>query len=169
MPSMAGTISYSDTNVGGPTWQRPVGSGPNLSGIGSNVNYHLQSFFVDTTGSYDFFSSQSYDGYLHLYESSFDPLDQLTNLVVGDDDFTGGIGTSGFDDISLTAGLQYFLVTSAFANGRTGTFTNTITGEGDITLGDVTSVPEPASVLGLLAIGAMGAGSALKRNKKGDA
>ncbi|WP_228055954.1 PEP-CTERM sorting domain-containing protein [Lusitaniella coriacea] len=31
------------------------------------------------------------------------------------------------------------------------------------------SVPEPASMLGLLAIGAMGAGSALKRKKKGDA
>lgn len=30
------------------------------------------------------------------------------------------------------------------------------------------SVPEPASVLGLLAIGALGAGSTLKRKKKGD-
>ncbi len=76
----------------------------------------------------DIFSVQDYDGYLHLYEGSFDPLDQLTNLVAGNDDGAGGIGTSDLTGLTLTPGVDYILVTSGFGAGDEGTFTNEIVG-----------------------------------------
>ncbi len=128
------TVQYSDTIVGGPEWDRPYADFSGISGLGP-VRYHEQMFWVDLSGSYDLTSVQTYDGYLLLYIDSFDPTDQLTNGVAGDDDGAGGIGTSDIIGVALEAGRQYFLITTAFANGDEGTFTNTLTGPGVITLG----------------------------------
>lgn len=133
-PALAGTANYNGTNVGGPQWDRPIGTGPSISGLGP-VRYHSQIFSVDTTGAYDISSVQTYDGYLHVYASSFDPNNQTANLIAADDDGIGGIGTSNIDALNLTAGTTYYLITSAFEIGEEGTFTNTITGPGNITLG----------------------------------
>ncbi|MGD2181952.1 PEP-CTERM sorting domain-containing protein [Lusitaniella coriacea] len=73
----------------------------------------------------------------------------------------GDDGTEIFGGL-LTAG-EYFLKVSDRFSSQFGSYSV------EITTTEVVSVPEPASMLGLLAIGAMGAGSALKRNKKGDA
>lgn len=153
--AMAGTASaqsYNGTNVGGPQWDRPIGAGPTISGLGP-VNYDLQPFFVDTAGLYTIDSVQSYDGYLHLYEGVFNANDQLNGLLAGNDDGPGGIGTSRILDIALLANTQYFIVTSAFEAGDEGTFENTVSGAGIATFG---IVPAPGGA-GVLALGGLAA------------
>ena len=157
--TQATPVTYSGTNATGDFWDRPILSGLGISGNGP-VQYHVQAFFTDLAGTYDFVSNQTYDGYLHLYLGAFDPTDQLSGLVIGNDDFPG-IGVSGFDDVALAAATQYYLVTSAFQAGQTGTFDNTISddnGQATITLGLIgrIDIPEPGTLallgLGLLAM-----------------
>jgi hypothetical protein len=125
-PSPADAQAYTDTNVGGPLWDRPIGIGPPISGVGP-VNYSTQVFRISANDTCDITSVQDYDGYLHVYTNSFDPMDQITNLVNGNDDGSGGIGTSEILGQALSGGVNYTIVTSAFSAGQTGTFTNTIT------------------------------------------
>ena len=130
----AGSVSYTGAvTPASPEWDRPIGGGPLISS-GGPVGYSVQEFYVDTDGTFDIgfaiSSTQTYDGYIHVYEVSFDPTDQLTNLLDGDDDGPGGTGTSDLT-VALNEGVQYFLVTSAFSNGDYGSFTNTITGPTD--------------------------------------
>lgn len=136
--AMADNFSYTDMNNQG-SWDRPIGVGPSISGLGP-VMYHVYSW-VSSGGVHDITSVQDYDGYIHLYEGSFDPLDQLTGLVAADDDGAGGIGTSEILGFNLNAGSTYFLVTSGFAAGDEGTFTNRVT-------------PAPAS-MALLGLGGL--------------
>jgi outer membrane autotransporter protein len=129
----ANTASYNGTTVGTSTWARPFASGSCCSGLGP-VTYTTQNFYVDSDGAYDFSSLQnSYDGYLFLYQDAFDPLNQTLNFVAGDDDGSGGIGTSDFS-ANLTANTQYIIIDTGFAAGDEGTFTTTITGPGVIYL-----------------------------------
>ena len=137
------TVNYAGTIVGAPTFTRALADCSALSGVGTGVGYHVQGFQVGASGSYSFSSVQTYDGFLHLYQTAFDPAQALQNCLSGNDDGVGGIGTSDFT-FSLTAGVQYFLVTSAYDPTETGTFNNTISGPGTITLGQ--SAPPEISV-----------------------
>lgn len=132
--------SYAASTTGAPQWDRPVGTGPGISGLGP-VGYHTQAFTVDTTGTYDFFSDQTYDGFLDLYGGGFNPADPIPHLMAASDDGRGGVGTSDIVGASLTAGTTYWLVTSGFDAAEEGDFTNYIGGVGNVTL-----VPEPASL-----------------------
>ena len=135
--SAAGSASYSDTNAGGPTFARPFTPGDgtsgscDLSGTGSDVAYHVQDIEVATSGDYTIESAQDYDGYLHVYEDGFDPLDACLNLIALNDDAGGG---SLIDNVALSDAATYTVVTSGFSNTDVGNFTNTITGPGAITL-----------------------------------
>lgn len=154
----AQSVSYSDaTTADGPRWNRPVQNGNStptgLSGTGTNTPYHVQAFHVGTSGSYGFSSlaADGWDNYLFLYSGSFNAASPLTGVVIGNDD-NPGIGQSGFSS-SLTAGTQYFLVTTGFGNADLGAFTNTIVwsqevGGGPITLGLIPT-PGAAALLGL--------------------
>jgi hypothetical protein len=175
-PSMAASVQYSGTTVGQPTWNRPVDNGSNaptsLSSIGTNVSYSVQEFSVDASGLYNFLSdavSRTWDNYLFLYQNSFNPTTPLTNAVIGNDDFNF-IGRSAFNDVSLTAGRSYFLVTTGYTNDSAGSFTNTVSGSGNITLGSrppaSQPVPEPLTILGSLAAGSFGVALRRKYNKQ---
>lgn len=128
-------------------WDRPIGAGPSISGLGP-VAYDVQAFFVSASGSYNLNSVQDYDGYLHLYVGAFDAADQLNGILAGDDDGAGGIGTSDIDGVSLSAGVQYFLVTSGFGAADAGTFTNSVSGAGQATFGLIPA-PGATALLGL--------------------
>ena len=153
-------ISYSGSNnPGDGSWNRPIGGGPIISTLGP-VNYSVQPFFTDESGFYTFDSTQDYDGYIHVYGVSFDPTDQLANLLAGNDDGPGSAGTSQIVDLALNASTQYFLVTSAYEAGDVGTFTNTITDASQsatIELGELRdmSIPAPATAM-LLMLGLAG-------------
>jgi hypothetical protein len=175
-PSLAGTLTYTGTTVGGPTWNRPIQGNPPvppLSGVGTATPYSVQSFSVDASGAYDFLSTATnpsgWDNYTFLYANSFDPTAQFANVIIGNDDFNddvSNIGQSGFNGVSLTAGVAYFFVTTGFGNGDAGQFSNTISGPGNISLHSPTPVPEPTTTLALLGFGLLGAGSAVKRRQK---
>jgi len=72
-----------------------------------------------------------WDGYIHLYENSFDPTNQLNNLIAANDDGFGGIGTSDLVGLNLQDGTLYYLVTSGFAAGDEGSYSVTISGSGE--------------------------------------
>lgn len=118
-------------------WDRAFADGTCCSGLGP-VSYDVYGpFTVDVTGAYDVSSVQvgSWDGYLFVYQNCFDPLDQTTNYVAGDDDGNGGIGTSDIEGVTLTTGVEYFIVTTGFAAGDFGPYETTITGPGSVTCG----------------------------------
>ncbi len=158
--------------TGGPTWHRTVGGTPptSLHPTGTAVPYTVTPFTVDATGNYLLEGSYptGYDGYLHLYQNAFNPLDQFTNVLSADDDFSGAFtvlpGSSASNaqgsqilPLPLTAGVTYLAVVSGFGNLDFGPYTLGI-GNGP---GNVTIVPEPTS---LAAIGA-GAVALLARRR----
>ncbi len=135
--SQAASGQYSGSNVGGPGWSRPFANGTCCSGLGP-VAYQATLFHVDVAGNYDFSSVQNgWDGYMFVYFDPFDPTNQTANFVAGDDDGNGGIGTSDLT-AGLMANVNYVVVTTGFANGDEGSFTNTISGPGNVIFGGVT-------------------------------
>jgi len=160
----AHAIDYTGTTVGAPTWNRPVAATPptSLSGSGTATPFSVQPFTVGTSGNYSFLSVANaplnWDNYTFLYRTGFSSATPLVNAIVGNDDFPN-LGRSGFDNISLTAGTQYFLVTTGFGNTDAGTFTNSINGVGAVNLGTGTVVPEAGAGLltlaGFLPVGAL--------------
>ena len=137
--------------------------------------YDVQEFSVDASGLYDidaFYPGDdsqdlNLDGYLILYEGAFDPADAGTGIIASDDDGPGGQNTSQILGASLTAGTSYFLVTTAFSETPTsfgqpsGPFENTISGDGNITLGGA-PIPVPAA-LWLFGSALIGLGAARRR------
>jgi hypothetical protein len=135
--------SYQGKNTGGPTFNRPNANGLALSG--RIVPYQAQPFYLDSQDDCVFYSAQNYDGYLHLYQNTFDPSSPLLNLVAGDDDGALGAGTSELPQTTLTAGRTYILVTSSFASNLSGIFENTIHCDGNNTVivhGDCTNIDD---------------------------
>jgi hypothetical protein len=160
-PAQAATFNYAGDTTGAPTWNRPTSGTPptSLSGTGTNTPYDVFSFTVDVSGSYSFNSSSPYDNYGFLYQGSFNPTDQFTNVIVGADDING-------DDYAFTTnlnvGTNYFLVSTGFDNTDFGAFTTTIDGLGNVSSGSSTSVPEPFTVIGTL----VGGTTAIRMRKK---
>lgn len=118
--------SYTSTNVGGPSWDRPFADGTCCSGLGP-VLYHTQTFHLSSPDTCDFNSTQAgWDGYLFVYTAPFDPLNQTVNFIAGDDDGNTGIGSSDIDGVPLAGNTDYIVVTTGFAAGDEGDFTNSI-------------------------------------------
>ncbi len=138
------SVNYSGDTTGGPTWGRPYNLGDgtsgscSISGTGSAAVYNSQEFHVDTTGLYTMDGTWTgFDGYLHLYETAFDPLDQCVHLIALNDDGPGGTGDSQILDVTLTAGVQYILIAGGFGNTDFGPYDITISGVGQPILGTV--------------------------------
>ena len=91
----------------------------------------------------DSLQAGGWDGYIHLYQDTFDPTNQLVNLLAGNDDGPGGAGTSQILDFPLVPGTDYILVTSGFQPGDAGAYDTTITGPGPVVMfsGDTTGGP----------------------------
>ena len=141
----APAITFSGSTTGAPTWNRPVQNGSNppaaLSNMATAVPYQVQNFFVDTTGAYSFLSTTTtYDNFTFLYQNSFSAASPLTNVIIGNDDYSNN-RTSGFQGVNLTAGTQYYFVNTGYSNNNFGAYNSSITGVGNFTLGDVAAVP----------------------------
>jgi hypothetical protein len=156
----SGNITTSD-----PTYRRFfMSSGsPALSGNGTAVRYDVQRFQVQTSGAYTISHNAGFDSFLNLYQTDFNPASPLTNAVNASDEglqmFRGSqfgtipsgeqsSGTGLLNNITLSAGVDYFLVTTMFANGTAlwngGMYTNLVTGPGEV------YVPEPMTITSLM-------------------
>lgn len=119
-------VNYTGTTVGGPLWDRPFQNGTCCSTLGP-VRYSTQLFSLSANDTCDVTSVQDgWDGYLFVYQDPFDPTAQTVNFVAGDDDGAGGIGTSEIIGVPLQGATTYVVVTTGFAAGEEGGFTNTI-------------------------------------------
>jgi hypothetical protein len=140
-------VIFGDT-TGGATYNRALSGIPptGYSAVGTDVHYQVTSFTVTTSGNYDFLvtglNPATWDTFLGLHATSFDPSDALFNAVAYNDDYPT-IGLSGFT-VALTAGTSYFAVVSGFENDDFGTYSLSITGPGGVVTGGG-GVPEPAS------------------------
>lgn len=164
-PAQAATFSYTGNTTGAPTWNRPNQNGPSAPTSIRTINlipYSTFNFTVDTTESYSLSvngTTTGFDTYAVLYQGSFNAATPLLNALEADDD--DGPGNNSLITRSLTAGTNYFLVTTGFNNGDFGTFSNTITGAtGTVT--PTTAVPEPFTIIGTL----VGGTAAFRMRKK---
>jgi hypothetical protein len=176
----AQTAYWTGDTTGGPSMTGRPASFTVLSGATAQYFYHAQPFYVSAGGEYTAESNTNppfggYDGYLLIYANSFDPTAPLTNLIAGDDDYSGPFSVltgssassvrasritlgdaSNFGGaatgLNLMAGVQYYAVNTAFSAGPAGTFESAIGGgPGNVHLG---IVPAPGS-LALLGFGGL--------------
>lgn len=153
----AQVTSFNGDTTGQPIWNRPVAGNPptSLSGVGLTVTWQSQPLYVTVGGDYVFqeTATGAWDNFTFLYQNSFDPNAQLTNVLIGNDD-NPSVGLSGFT-YNLTPGTQYFFISTGFDTPDFGAFQVAITppsGSGGVFLG---TVPEPTS-LALVGLGAGG-------------
>lgn len=121
------SFSYYGTTVGGPQFNRPGIVAP-FTPTGVIVSFHVQRFQVNQTTTCNVASFQNglFDGFLHVYQSDFNPVNSSANAIRGDDDGDLGIGSSRVTTFTALANTPYFVVTSAFSAGANGDFQNTI-------------------------------------------
>ncbi|MBW4631965.1 MAG: PEP-CTERM sorting domain-containing protein [Iphinoe sp. HA4291-MV1] len=159
-PSQAAVFTYQGDTTNQPIWRRVAPgnlptliSGENDGTLGMSVPYSVFDFTVDQSGLYTISgvseatppSNKTWDIFLALYQDSFNPNQQLTHVLIANT--TTNAGTVTFSQ-QLTAGQDYFLVTTGRRVSDFGAFSNTITGSGQIV-----PVPESDSVPAMLVAG----------------
>ncbi len=139
-PSSAQVVfSFSGaTDPTDPTFARAFvfGGSCNPSSFGTNVAYDAYTFTPSQDGFYNIFVAfspvppgTSDDGYLYVYEGSFDPNDPCKNLI-GDDIATSSPGE--LFDLRFRAGTDYIIVVSSYRNDEYVAYNGTVTRTGDL-------------------------------------
>lgn len=140
----AQTLEYLGDTTGLERFNRPS-SLTSLSSFATDVAYEPIEVEVTETGLYTILSDQTnfgsrWDGYLLVYEGAFDPASPLDGLIALNDDYFGsllpgtGVGYSGLEDITLTAGVSYFIVHTGYDNGDEGPYQMQAFGVGEVRL-----------------------------------
>ena len=138
----AQSLEYLGETRGGERFNRPDGL-TSLSFFATDVPYEAIEIEVTETGLYTILSDQTnfglfWDGYLLLYEGTFDAASPLVGLIALDDDYFGsalpgtGIGYSGIEDVTMTAGVSYFVVHTGYENDDAGPYQAEISGVGGV-------------------------------------
>jgi hypothetical protein len=131
--------SYTGTTTDAPHWYRPQWAGEWIV-TERYVPYHVQQFGVAEDGYYAIYSVQDgYDGYLFVYEGTFDPANPLVGVIAVSDDYDGN--RASLIELYLVTGKAYFIISSTFYADNdyfafAGPFTNYIYGVGAVTLGE---------------------------------
>jgi len=112
------------------------------------VSYQIVPFTPGVTGDYQITVDYTgFDGYMHVYDDRFSPVDPKTGCLAADDDFNG-TGSSRVDSIRLQDNHTYILVVSAFNENSAGPWNATFDGPGIIFFAGFNSF-SPSSVNGL--------------------
>ena len=119
-------LTFRPVNEGNGNELAPAGPFAYRSATVTNVvRYEAFTFVAPNTETLDFFSATAFDGWLTLYQGTFDPSNSLTNVVASDDDLTvlnggvvpnrNGVPNGTFPDagfrFAVTAGTSYTVVT----------------------------------------------------------
>ena len=156
--TLAGTLSFDGSTVDGPLWARPLaGSPPTVisPSLANKVSYQVTAFQVDKNDSFSLIATSGaptgWDSFTFLYRDAFDASQPLSHVMLGNDRLAGAADTkSGFTNVSLQAGVNYFFVVSGYSNNQAGAYSVAITAPtGTAFL--AAPVPEPASAAMLLA------------------
>ena len=91
------------------------------------TGYHTYDFTAIEDGLHIIESAQDEDGYLYLYESSFDSQNPLTNVLASQDDWEVDSDWGSSIHWDLAAGQDYVIVTTAYSSGYEIVFDNSIT------------------------------------------
>ncbi|MFP4121387.1 PEP-CTERM sorting domain-containing protein [Coleofasciculus sp.] len=151
--SATGMFSYDETTA--PTIISESGAGAT-----NNLESFMVSFFDPDNNPLQSFNTVT-DGISEspFFEFNFDT---STQTLFGDFNVGGGMGVTGEQFLSGEIGSLLRLRENV---DQMGTSIELDRNSGEITVSAKTSVPEPASVLGVLAFGAMGVGSILKKKQ----
>ncbi|MEH1800477.1 MAG: PEP-CTERM sorting domain-containing protein [Nostoc sp.] len=159
-PSKAAVFTYQGDTTNEPIWRRVApGNPPTLisgekdGNLGMSVRYSVFDFTVDQSGLYNISgesevtqpANRKWDIFLALYQDSFNPTEQLTNVLVANTTTKGSTVTFNRE---LLTGQKYFLVTTGRRVNDFGQFSNTISGSGQIT-----PIPESDSIPAMLVTG----------------
>ena len=159
-PSKAAIFTYQGDTTNEPIWRRVApGNPPTLisgekdGNLGMSVPYSVLDFTVDQSGLYTINgeseptppANRKWDIFLALYQDSFNPTEQLTNVLIANTTTNGS--TVNFNR-ELITGQKYFLVTTGRRVNDFGRFSNTISGSGQIT-----PIPESDSIPTVLVTG----------------
>ncbi|MEH2113890.1 PEP-CTERM sorting domain-containing protein [Nostoc sp.] len=143
-PSKAASFNYQGDTTDEPIWRRVApGNPPTLisgekdGNLGMSVPYTVFDFTVDQSGLYTISgeseptppANRKWDIFLALYQESFNPTEQLSNIIIANTTTNGSAVT--FNQELLT-GQKYFLVTTGRRVDDFGGFSNTISGSGQI-------------------------------------
>ncbi|MBE7490914.1 MAG: choice-of-anchor D domain-containing protein [Planctomycetes bacterium] len=93
------------------------------------TRYQVRPFRVPTTGMYDVVANYTtMDGFLAIYQNSFDPYGPLTNCIGADDDHPS-LGTTASEllGLSLTAGTTYYILICGYDGDEFGAWTASFT------------------------------------------
>ena len=139
-----GSLVYNRTNDGLP----PTA----LSSTANATPYSVFKVTVPTSGIYNFdvtTTTGGYDPCTALYSGSFNPSTPLINVIAANDNKPTA-ANSGFDNIALNSGVEYFLVVSGFDNADSGNFTGTVSGVGSATVAPLRFVKGTLTLTGRL-------------------
>ena len=126
---------FEGTNVGRPLWERPVGTGPNVAG--EDVPFDVFSFKVPSDGEYAFdVDFNGFNGYLHLYDESFDPTAPFAGLLAADD----GVGFTASIEEEFEADEIYYLIISGNTASDAGSYSIDISGDVDLVIQRVPTI-----------------------------
>jgi hypothetical protein len=135
-PTPAPPVSFSgQLDTCDPTYNR-LFNPSTLSVTGTAVFYETHNFSVAASGTYTITMNAATisDAHASIYQSSFNPSAPLSNALYVDDDSGPGVNPA-FLNVSLVDGVTYIVVTSTLVNGVTGSYTWTLSGDGEVLLG----------------------------------
>lgn len=132
VPSMArgeAVLTLVGTTVNKPLAHRPTEGGAD-SGV--NTRYDVVGFYPNADTDCSIYSTQEgpdYDGFVALYQGSFNPASPTTNFVAADDDAPlggasggHGVGTSHILNVPVTEAQNWYIVHFGFNSADEGTY-----------------------------------------------
>ena len=96
------------------------------------TGYHSYNFTAIEDGLHIIESMQDEDGYLYLYEGSFDSQNPLTNVLASQDDWEVGSDWGSSIHWDLVSGQDYVIVTTTYSSDSELIFDNSITSPSEV-------------------------------------
>ena len=124
-PDPVVVFNFGGDTTDDPTFARPTGTTCTPSTFADSTRYEVTTFTPNRDSEYAIqtdYGTAGYDGYLVLYEGTFDPTMPCMNRIAFDDDFNG-LSSSRIESVMLMAGTSYSIVVTGFNNDDFGTYT----------------------------------------------